>query len=572
MHFEKIITSALCLVMMSSVTWAQESSESSYYDESSCDNEHFYCDFDDPSMFYRCMDGVFHSFKCPSGLHFSVSSQTCDWPHKADCSGSDDHLQETGASKSGHEQASHSDGEHGSEDHGSSHSSPEESGHSGSEHSGSSGSSSSGHSSGGHSASASISKHDLSGDEYWLSKAGGVGKPWWRPSGVSPGQWQDSVKNPPFQPHVPSEPKEGGESESSGGESEKSSTKKSSAPKAKSGSEPAESRSNSANLQSNEGDCDPSSCQLPSCYCPGTAIPRGLSASSVPQMVMLTFDDEVSGAFYGYYQRLFRPGRYNPNGCPVRGCMYVSGSGTEYDLVYPLYAMGNEIASHTISHKFPHTWWSTASYQDFYDESTGMRENLISRAGLPKEAIKGFRVPFLQLGSDNMYSALYDAGFHYDTSMFTGSEQETGDPIWPFTLDYTPSNVYCQHGPCPHKQYPGMWEIPVQRWFGMDGHSCAMPDGCSATGDAEETLEYLKSNFRRFYHSNRAPFGIFIHARWFHTEHNLDGLDRFIDYLLTIDDVYIVTPSQVLEWMKNPTPLSSIRSFGPWSCHGGATD
>lgn len=98
-------------------------------------------------------------------LCFSVSSQTCDWPHKADCSGSDDHLQETGGSKSGHEQAPHGGGEHGSEDHGSSHSSPEESGHSESEHSGSSGSSSSGHSNGGHSASASISKHDLSGGE-----------------------------------------------------------------------------------------------------------------------------------------------------------------------------------------------------------------------------------------------------------------------------------------------------------------------------------------------------------------------------------------------------------------------
>ncbi|KAH9508042.1 hypothetical protein Btru_052686 [Bulinus truncatus] len=549
---------------------AQESSESSYYDESSCDNEHFYCDFDDPSMFYRCMDGVFHSFRCPSGLHFSVSSQTCDWPHLADCSGSDDHLQETGGSQSGHNHGSQSGGEHssssgshdsgGSEDHGSSgHSGSDHgsSGHSGSDH-GSSGHSGSDHgssdhssSSGGHSASASISKQEVpKGDESWINKASLSVKPWWRPNGVSPGQWQDpgSVKKPPFQPHTPTEPKEGGESESGDSEKEKSSsTKKPPAAKStKSGSEsPSESRSNSANIQVQEGDCDPSSCQLPTCYCAGTAIPQGLSPSSVPQMVMLTFDDEVSGAFYGYYQRLFRPGRYNPNGCPVRGCMYVSGSGTEYDLVYPLYAMGNEIASHTISHKFPHTWWSTASYQDFFDESTGMRENLITRAGVPKEAIKGFRVPFLQLGSDNMYSALYDGGFHYDTSMFTGSEQESGDPIWPFTLDYTPNNAYCQHGPCPHKQYPGMWEIPVQRWFGLDGHSCAMPDGCSATGDAEETLEYLKSNFRRFYNFNRAPFGIFIHARWFHTEHNLDGLDRFIDYLLTIDDVYIVTPSQV---------------------------
>ncbi|CAL1542753.1 unnamed protein product, partial [Lymnaea stagnalis] len=394
------------------------------------------------------------------------------------------------------------------------------------------------------SASASSTKHEWSGENSWISQAASGGKPWWRPSGVDPSQWQDpgSVKKPAFQPHQPTEAKEEEESESKDSEQKKSAEIKSKT--GKSEAEPV-SRAASASIQSHGGECDPSSCQLPNCYCPGTAIPHGLSPSSVPQMVMLTFDDEVSGAFYGYYQRLFRPGRYNPNGCPVRGCMYVSGSGTEYDLVYPLYAMGNEIASHTVSHKFPHTWWSTASYQDFYDESSGMKENLVTRAGVPSDAIKGFRVPFLQLGSDNMYSALYDAGFHYDTSMFTGSEQEMGDPVWPFTLDYTPSYVYCQHGPCPQKQYPGMWEIPVQRWFGLDGHSCAMPDGCSATGDAEETLEYLKSNFRRFYGSNRAPFGIFVHARWFNTEHNLEGLDRFIDYMLTLDDVYIVTPSQV---------------------------
>ena len=213
-------------------------------------------------------------------------------------------------------------------------------------------------------------------------------------------------------------------------------------------------------------------------------------------MVMLTFDDEVSASYYGYFQRLFRPGRYNPNGCPVRGCLYVSGSGTDYDLVYPLYAMGVEIASHTLSHKFPHTWWATASYQEYVDEVEGMRRALASKAGVPYESIKGFRVPFLQLGADNMYKALYDQKFVYDTSMFTGSVWEGSDPVWPFTLDYTVPEMYCQHDPCPVKQYPGLWEIPVQRWYGVDGHSCAMPDGCTASADVEEDLQFFRSNFK----------------------------------------------------------------------------
>ena len=40
-----------------------------------------------------------------------------------------------------------------------------------------------------------------------------------------------------------------------------------------------------------------------------------------------------------------------------------------------------------------------------------MRTRLTSESGIPAADIKGFRVPFLQLGSDNMYGALYDNKF-----------------------------------------------------------------------------------------------------------------------------------------------------------------
>lgn len=36
----------------------------------SCEQEDFYCDYEDPSVFYRCIDHVLHTFRCPSGLHF----------------------------------------------------------------------------------------------------------------------------------------------------------------------------------------------------------------------------------------------------------------------------------------------------------------------------------------------------------------------------------------------------------------------------------------------------------------------------------------------------------------------
>lgn len=31
-------------------------------------------------------------------------------------------------------------------------------------------------------------------------------------------------------------------------------------------------------------------------------------------------------------------------------------------------------------------------------------------------------------------------------------------------------------------------------------------------------------------------------------------------------------PPQVIEWMKNPTPVREINKFAPWSCQGAAKD
>jgi hypothetical protein len=39
---------------------------------------------------------------------------------------------------------------------------------------------------------------------------------------------------------------------------------------------------------------------------------------------------------------------------------------------------------------------------------------------------------------------------------------------------------------------------------------------------------------------------------------------RFLDYLNTLDDVYIVSISKALEWIRDPTPLSDIVNFVPW--------
>lgn len=64
-------------------------------------------------------------------------------------------------------------------------------------------------------------------------------------------------------------------------------------------------------------ECDPDSCQLPSCHCASTEPPGGLSPSDTPQFITWTSDDAMNiytdAAVKGFLEE-----RRNPNDCPVR--------------------------------------------------------------------------------------------------------------------------------------------------------------------------------------------------------------------------------------------------------------
>ena len=78
-------------------------------------------------------------------------------------------------------------------------------------------------------------------------------------------------------------------------------------------------------------------------------------------------------------------------------------------------------------------------------------------------------------------------------------------------------------------------------------------------------------NFQRHYVTNRAPFGLFYHAAWFTQPHHRTGFEAFIDTLVDMDDVWLVTTTQAIEFMRElpnfakATP-EQIRNFLPFSC------
>lgn len=48
-------------------------------------------------------------------------------------------------------------------------------------------------------------------------------------------------------------------------------------------------------------------------------------------------------------------------------------------------------------------------------------------------------------------------------------------------------------------------------------------------------------NFNQTYLTNKAPFGFYVHAAWFDAnESHFKAYLKFVDYLQTLEDVYLV--------------------------------
>lgn len=304
--------------------------------------------------------------------------------------------------------------------------------------------------------------------------------------------------------------------------------------------------------------CNADVCRLPDCNCGGKDIPGGLRVNDTPQIVLLTFDDSVNDLNKKLFSDFFEKGRLNPNGCPISATFYVSHEWTDYGQVQNLYADGHEIASHTISHSFG----EQMSAKKWAKEAAGQRDIMAAYGGVRAEDIRGLRAPFLSVGGNRMFKMLYDLNFTYDSSM---PVYENKPPSWPYTLDYKIFHD-CMIPPCPTKSYPGVWEVPMVMWQDLNGGRCSMGDGCSNPPDAEGVYKMLIKNFERHYTTNRAPFPLYYHAAWFTTAHHKEGFEAFLDTIVSMDDVWLVTNWQAIQWVRDPTPLDRIKSFKPFNC------
>ncbi|CAG8460835.1 4935_t:CDS:2 [Paraglomus occultum] len=317
--------------------------------------------------------------------------------------------------------------------------------------------------------------------------------------------------------------------------------------------------------------CDPTTCVSPNCFCASTTPPGNIPIDQVPQFFVLSFDDAMQPAMqpsndtfiqdthpnsaHLVFDTLMK-GKKNPNGCPITATYFLQTYYTDFGLVTNWYAAENEVADHTMTHpNLPGE-----------PEITGNILAVNALAGIPKSKITGFRFPFRNYTAP-LFQLLSKLGFAYDSTVSAGPT----DMYWPYTLDNGIANE-CWSGICDAGlKLPGMFEFPMYAIPGGDGVMYLMDP--LLTVPLDQGKQWLINSFNQHYKNGKAPFGLYLHGAQYLPQPGrpdpgpiIAAYNSVIQYALSQPNVYAVTYSQVLAWMKNPVPVSQLAGHPAFKC------
>ncbi|KAJ3155255.1 hypothetical protein HDU86_004345 [Geranomyces michiganensis] len=309
--------------------------------------------------------------------------------------------------------------------------------------------------------------------------------------------------------------------------------------------------------------CDPAVCKLPACRCASTAAP----VANPPQFLLLTFDDSIQESIWPQVQTLLGT-RKNPNGCPIRATFFTQVFYSDPYLVQTWYAQGHEVADHSVDHLLP---------TQTYHQVEGMRKWATENAGIPLGKIKGWRYPFLNYTTESI-TMLRKMGFEWESSMSASG----ADRFWPYTLDYGTQNDCLGISPLcgVDLNAPGLWEIPMYGTTGPDGAQHLMDPYNDANVTPDATTALYRTQFDAHYAGTHVPFGVYLHPQWLgKTAPNptnpaatadgtpkLNAVAAFLDYALSRPNTWMITNSQLVEYMKNPVPADQLAAQPYMSC------
>ncbi len=285
------------------------------------------------------------------------------------------------------------------------------------------------------------------------------------------------------------------------------------------------------------------------------------------------------------------------DGAPVRFAFY--SNGIYFDGKPELAAIharaladGHEIGNHTHHHHHGGAF----TVEQWREEIATCRAALVA-AGIPADAMIGFRTPFLEYNAAT-FAAVAAEGFVYDTTLEEGNQagHDGTNFLWPYTLDAgSPGNAAAVAAERKERvgNHPGLWEIPLHVFMVPDDATCATygvapglrdrmrdyiqthwgwtwsTDAGKLTGldwnafemaglDGPEFLAVLKYTLDLRLAGNRAPLMVGGHTALYPLDKpdRREAIEAFLAYALSKPEVRVVTPRQLLEWLQAPTALA----------------
>ena len=338
-----------------------------------------------------------------------------------------------------------------------------------------------------------------------------------------------------------------------------------------------------------------STMQTPDTVDPSPLPPGGLAVEAVPQFVVLTFDDNPDPDPLRWILQVARD-RRNPDGSAIpltffSNGMYLARSPELAELHLAAYREGHEIANHTQNHPNGRAF----SVAEWKAEMVACAAEF-ARAGIPAEAIRGFRTPFIDYNAA-VFTALSELdGILYDSTIVEGF-QENMEPTafyWPYTLhNGSPGNRTAVEMENRERvgSHPGLWEVPVHvllipaddacgaygaeaglrervrvkvlanegwDWNSQSGRITGFDWNLLAAGlSGEDFLAILKYSLDQHLQGNRSPFIFGGHTALYPASMpgRREALEAFIDYALQHPEVRFTTPTGLIEWMRYPERL-----------------
>ncbi|MDR0304117.1 MAG: polysaccharide deacetylase family protein [Chitinispirillales bacterium] len=342
--------------------------------------------------------------------------------------------------------------------------------------------------------------------------------------------------------------------------------------------------------------------------------PGSLTKENTPQFIVLGSDDNTKAAAVKWMQSVVDGGT-NKNGSKRYMSFYCNTDQTaaEWDLnenlveaVYAAYKAGHEIGNHTSTHIYCVEYGNidedgkdngNRASEDVIKNEVQRVQDILVKAGIPKEHQTGFRTPYLRY-SDSTFSAIEKVGgFLYDCSISAASDNKAGTNFFPYKIDmddgfgnFTPDNSkdFNSWGiTSVVKEHKNLWELPCVNYAidpqDMDYVRGVLDDGEfdgyitgldynlweEAKLDSAQTVRAWMHTLNESLKGNRAPFTFGCHSQYYFEaktgefpyitpEQRQGAFEKFVEEASKLDNVFFVSGDMVIRWMQNPVKASEF--------------